>query len=342
MLLAAGAIGLGALYGLVAVRATLPLFGRGSIGEHAAYAGAATSGIAAIIAGYRLTPQAQPWFARIGRLRRGANILGLAALHAVFSLLLVSAVFAVFASAFRGVALDHVAGTVWVALACGICTYVAVTSVSTLTTQSLTVLLSVFVLTGVLVSAISSPDPHWWEHHFSFLGADDGGSGIAFNLTLLLTGIALTTIGDFLAHDVETWARATGEPAWKARTVRLTMLLLGVLVMLVALIPVTLDRRWHDASAQGIVVVFALVLVVFPLLFRRLSGAFLVATGVVLGLLVALLVLWEGVGYLNVTAFEMGAAATVFAWLLLFIRTVGVAVDGVREADPAAGERQTA
>ena len=45
-------------------------------------------------------------------------------------------------------------------------------------------------------------------------------------------------------------------------------------------------------------------------------------------LLMMVVVLYAGVGYLNFTAFEMGAAVIVFVWLLLFIRTVTAAVEG--------------
>ena len=41
---------------------------------------------------------------------------------------------------------------------------------------------------------LSSSDPDWWHHHFSALGS--GQSGLAFNLTLLLAGLALAACGD--------------------------------------------------------------------------------------------------------------------------------------------------
>lgn len=176
---------------------------------------------------------------------------------------------------------------------------------------------------------MSASDPHWWRHHFSWLGAEAGGSALDFNLTLLLAGLALVTVGDFLAHDLEVWTEATGQSHTKVTTVRILMVALGVLLALVALIPVSASRVLHDAAAQGIVVVFAATIVIIPLLFPHLPGGFRAVTAVVIALRGAGLVLWEGVGYLDTMAFEMGAAATVFVWLLLFVRSVTAAAESV-------------
>src|SRR5699024_9175342 len=63
-------------------------------------------------------------------------------------------------------------------------------------------------------------------------------------------------------------------------------------------------------------------------------------TAAAFALLVTVIVLYVGVGYLNMTAFEMGAAAIVYIWLLLFIRTVSAAAEGTAEpADDAATPR---
>lgn len=328
---AVGAAVLGLGLGLVSLRTTLPLFGRGSIGEVAAYAGMGAGLLGFVLAGLTMTPRRQPWLREISRVRSAANILALGALHAVFAFLLCSALYGVFASAFLGLALDRWTGAVWVAITAAACAYACVESALALTSESLSVLLAAFLVTGALAAALSASDPQWWHHHFSALGS--GSGGLTFNLTLLLAGLALAAIGDFVGHDVALWCRATGQTRSRATLVRLALIVLGLLVIAVALIPVDAERVWHDAAAQSIVLVFAAALVGFPMLFRRLPGSFLAVTvGVIIALL-ALLMLWKGVGYLNLTAFEMGAAATVMAWLILFVRTVSAAVRSLPAAD---------
>jgi hypothetical protein len=328
---AAGAAVLGLGVGLVSLRTTLPLFGRGSIGEVAAYAGMGAGLLGFVLAGLTITLRRQPWLREISRVRCAANILALGALHAVFAFLLCSALYGVFSSAFLGLALDRWTGAVWVGITAAACAYACVESALALTSESLSVLLAAFLVTGALAAALSASDPHWWHHHFSALGS--GRDGFTFNLTLLLAGLALAAIGDFVGHDVALWCRATGQTRTPATIVRLALIVLGVLVIAVALIPVDAERTWHDAAAQSIVLVFAAALVGFPMLFRRLPGSFLAVTvGVIIALMV-LLVLWKGVGYLGLTAFEMGAAATVMTWLVLFVRTVAAAVRSLPAAD---------
>src|SRR5699024_7408327 len=207
--------------------------------------------------------------------------------------------------------------------------------------RSLATLLAEFVTVGVLASAKNAPDPYWWERYFSQLGEGQDLASLTFNITLLLTGVALLTVVEFLAHDLDRWARASHQPHWTIATVRSLLSAVGVLVALVALISRTVSVICHDVVAQLLVVVFGLTLLLVPVLLRRLPGALLWITAAAFALLVTVIVLYLGVDYLNMTAFEMGAAAIVYIWLLLFIRTVSAAAEGTpmpADAVTAAGD----
>lgn len=105
----AGAV-IGVVIGLVRVHETRPLAGTGSIGEAAAYAAMVCAGAGFLAGASLLTVRQQPWLRSLRLVRRLGNLLGLAALHAVFAFLLTSVVFEVFAGAFPGVVLDRWAG----------------------------------------------------------------------------------------------------------------------------------------------------------------------------------------------------------------------------------------
>ncbi|MCS6710506.1 hypothetical protein JSY14_00165 [Brachybacterium sp. EF45031] len=325
----------GVVVGLLTLRGTSPLFGEGSIGQAAALSAAGTSLLVAAGVLWVLTPRTQPWLRRLHPLHRGWTVFGLAVLHAALALMVTSALFAVFQQAFRGVALDPMASTFWVAAASAAAAYLTASSAAEMTTRSLSSLLVMFAVTGALAAALLAPDPRWWESYFSILGTGTGGSRVAFNLTLLLTGLVLVTVGEFLAHDLAVWADATGERRWKVHVVRWTLLLLGVLIVAVGLITVDRAKAWHDGAAHALILVFVVALLGFPVLFRRLARSFLVVTMATLLTIAVALWLWEGVGYLNTTAFEMAAGVTVFAWLLLFIRTVTAAAQQVQAPSAA-------
>lgn len=325
----------GLVVGLAVLRGTSTLSGEGSIGQLAAVTSGGTSAVVAAVTMAVIMPQRRPWVRTVPRLRRALTILGPSLVYAVLALLLTSAMYGILAEAFRGVALDRFASTFWVALTTGAWAYVVAASSWALSGRSLATLLMVFLTVGVLAAAMLSPDPYWWEQYFSQLGEGADTAGRTFNLTLLLTGLAFVAVGDFVAHDLQRWTDAAGEPRWKVHLVRGTLIALGALLALVALVSRTVSVDWHNRLAEMLVVVFALTLIVFPVLLRRLPGGLLVFTGVAFAVLVMLIVLFEGVDYLNMTAFELGAAVTVYIWLLLFIRTVSAAGEGVAAEDDA-------
>ena len=326
----AGAV-LGALVGLLALLGTAPLAGAGSIGQVAALAVLGCGTATAALTLSTLTRRSMPWLGGRRWWRRALDILGLALIHGVLGLFLTGALFGVFQQAFQGVALDRLAGTFWVAAACGTACYVISAAAASLTGRSLATLLAVFLTVGVLASALNSQDPYWWERYFSELGEGGDLASLTFNLTLLLTGIALVTVAELLAHDLDLWARRAGEPGWVTTAVRAMLSTVGVLVALIAVISRTVSVFWHNVVAMALVVVFGLTLLAIPVLLRRLPGGLLAITAAAFGLLVAVIVLYAGLDYLNMTAFEMGAAAIMYGWLLLFIRTVSAAAEGAEE-----------
>ncbi|UVY83094.1 hypothetical protein NLU66_12785 [Brachybacterium sp. NBEC-018] len=332
LVLGGGGAVVGLAVGLVFLRSTAPLAGTGSIGQVAALSvfGCAAATAALVLA--VVTPRSMPWFGGTHRWRRALDIVGLALVYGLLGLFLTSALFGVFQQAFQGVALDRMAGTFWVVVASAAGAYATSAAASALTGRSLATLLAVFLTAGVLASAMNATDRYWWERYFSELGEGGDLASVTFNLTLLVTGVALLTVTEFLAHDLDRWAASAGEPAWVTAVVRTLLSAVGVLVALVALVSRDVSVTWHDVIAQTLVVVFGALLVVTPVLLRRMPGGLLPVTITAFALLVSIIVMFVEVRYLNMTAFEMGAAAIVYVWLLLFIRIVSAAADGAEEA----------
>ncbi|MEO7586428.1 MAG: hypothetical protein ABIS84_00210 [Arachnia sp.] len=319
----------GGVVALLVLDPPAPLFGKGSVGEIAALLGGAVSGVAFLAMARRVGAGGNAWQRRLSLFRRVVDLIGLTLVHAIISMLATAAVFAVFADAFRALDMDRWAGSFLVAGACAVGAYVAASSAASLTTQSLSILIAAFLVVGAFTSALTSSDPQWWQAHFSALGAASDASGITFNFTLILTGIVLTTLADFLTHDLSRWAAHTGEPNWKVVFVRVGFIVLGIMLGMVGVIPVNRSLFWHNMVTYVAVGAFAVMLLAVPFLFRRLSGGFVGVTIVVAAMMG--LGGWLNVGakYLNITAFEIAAVGAVFIWLILFIRTVAAAVDDI-------------
>ncbi len=263
-----GALGFlaGGLVALLVLDPPAPLFGKGSVGEVAALTGGAVAGIAFLLVALLIGASRTAWQHRLSGFRRMVDLVGLTLVHAAISMLATAAVFAVFADAFRALDLDRWAGSFLVAGACAVAAYIAASSAGALTTQSLSVLVAAFLVVGAFTSALTSSDPQWWQAHFSALGAVSDASGITFNFTLILTGIVLTTLADFLTHDLSRWAAHIGEPNWKVAFVRIGFIVLGVMLAMVGVIPVNRSLFWHNMVTYVAISAFAVMLVAVPFL----------------------------------------------------------------------------
>ncbi len=337
-----GALGflVGGVVALLVLRPPSPLFGEGSIGEAAALTGGVVSGSAFLVVALMIGSRSRAWQHRLSRFRRVVDLVGLTLVHAAISMLATAAIFAVFADAFRTLDLDRWAGSFLVAGACAVGAYAAASSAGALTTQSLSLLVAAFLVVGAFTSALTSSDAQWWQAHFSALGTVSDASGITFNFTLILTGVVLTTLADFLTRDLSRWAASTGEPNWKVVVVRTGLIVLGVMLAMVGVIPVNLSLFWHNMVTYVAVGAFAVMLLAVPFLFRRLTGGFVGVTVVVAAMLATAGWLNVGAEYLNITAFEIAAVGTVFIWLILFIRSVSAAVDDIPTLSDSSGRAE--
>lgn len=321
----------GALVALLVLDPPALLFGKGSVGEAAALTGGAVAGLAFLAVMLAVGPTRVTLRRRLKRLRRMVDLVGLTLVHAAISMLATAAVFAVFADAFQDLELDRWAGGFLVGAACAVAAYVAASSAASLTTQSLSLLVATFLVVGAFTSALTSSDPQWWQEHFSALGTASDASGITFNVTLVLTGLVLTALADFLTQDLTRWAQHTGEPNWKVVFVRIGFFILGIMLGMIGVIPVNQSLYWHNMVTYAAIWAFVVMLLAVPFLFRRLSGGFVGVTVVVAALMGLSGWLHRGIGYLNITAFEIAAVATVFLWLILFTRSVSASVADIPE-----------
>jgi hypothetical membrane protein len=319
-----GFVVLGGVAFLLVGRDPVPLSGRGSAGDIAAI-GTAVLGAAAVVAGCLQSPTSvSPQF-RGGRTRHAIDVGALALAHACIFLLGWLALFWVFQQAFIGALLYPVAAAVLVGAVGAISAYVAYLSALGMTAYRLAALLAGFLVTGVLTSMLTAADPHWWQENLSALGMSSDVSGVAFNFTLIVGGVVVTTLA---GYSTATLAASANTPAAlrRARLLEGGIALMGVFLACVGVFPV--DERFglHTLVASGMVVVFASLIVRIRALVPSISPAFAALGWVFLAVIVVAAVLWFPVGYYNLTAVELIAGLLIFSWLIVLIRNLA-AVD---------------
>ncbi len=110
---------------------------------------------------------------------------------------------------------------------------------------------------GILISIVTTPDPLWWQLHFSRLGTFATFSGYVFNATIVLTGAGVVVFGLRLRREM---VRHAGTPVLTNRraatVVPILVALLGIHLSFVGFIPVNSNEFLHDRSSTGAVFCF--------------------------------------------------------------------------------------
>ncbi|QNA92350.1 DUF998 domain-containing protein [Microbacterium sp. Se63.02b] len=198
--------------------------------------------------------------------------------------------------------------------AAGLTAYVTYYSATHLDLQLLATVLALFLVLGVLASMLTASDPQWWKENLSALGMTDDLSARAFNLTLIVAGILVTTLARYATRDLP-----TTHPRGVA-SVRACLVIVGIFLGLVGVFPVDQHFALHTGVASGMVVAYTILVVAIRWWVPGVSRTFLVL-GYVFVLVILVLSVFFAVGYYTLTAVELVAGTVVFTWIILFIRT---------------------
>jgi len=326
---AAGAAGLlGAIYGLVVSLALpdLPLANaEGAFGLLAAI-GAAVVAAAASGTGYwrsRNRP-GQEWRRALPSWKFTVNTVSVVIVHTALAFLATYAGFRLLGLGFIGLPVITFWAIVLMAVTLGLSAYIVYLSVSRVTTQRMSTLLMAFIVIGALTSMVTTPDPNWWQVHFSELGTFDDLSSFVFNGTLIAGGLLVTTFAVYIANDLQRLADdgVLANPR-SPRIVSTLFVIMGIMLAFVGIVPVDVNLLIHNLSATGMALMFLALLIAGPKLLRGMPRTYFLSSWAFLAATVASVVLFV-VGYFSLTAFEILVFALIFGWIAVFIRFLGV------------------
>ena len=252
----------------------------------------------------------------------------LALVHALLVFLTYALLFYVVSESFKDAYIDMWAASVIVALSTGFAAYIILLSASTMTAVRVAMLLALFLLSGTFISMMTASDPHWWYVHFSSLGAGGGVSGYAFNATLIIAGLVIVALSRYITDDFNK-LKHEGAVSQKSKVGILQTLLVGIGLGLAGVGAFVYNEfpAVHNTSAGGMAFLFLGIVILLPLLTPGFTRAFFVASYSLLAALLVSVWLFMRVHYLNLTMFELVAAAIIFTWLVVFVRHVAAMLD---------------
>lgn len=303
----------------------VPISGPGSVGQFVALVSAGAA-ILVVIATRQVMHASRaegtlldPGPAGRGGLLRWYDIGAIALAHGVIALLVWLAVAGLLSRSFIGAVVFPVPATLLAAVAIAVTAYSVFLSAVGLTPILMSVVLAVFVVAGTFASMLSAGDPLWWQKNLSTLGISDDLSAFAFNLTVLIAGVIVTTLAHYATVAIPV---VTPEEVRGRALVRGALVLLGILLAGVGLFPLDQNMTAHNVSAAGMLVVFITVVLGLRWWIPAMPRVFLLLGYVYLGI-IALLAVWFVTGYYTLTAVELVAFLLIFSWLIVFLRHTG-------------------
>jgi hypothetical membrane protein len=323
---AVGGFVIAALMGLLLLPEVGPISGPRSLGSVGSVVCAALA-VLVFVVGFLLSFE-RPDRAWLRRARLGRQLLDIGALafaHGAIVLLAWAVFFNVIQQAFFEATLSRFFATVLLGAAAAVTSYVVFLVGAMMNSVRIMYSLCLFLVLGVLTSMLTTGDPYWWEKNLSALGTGDDFSGAAFNLTLIIGGVLVTTLADFVTANLRhSPVVGTTDPEIaraRIREVTLSLVLLGIFLAGVGLFPVDDRQLLHILVSLGMVFVYGYLVIRLRWLLPNLTQAFYVVGYVFLAISVVALVLYV-VGYWALTAMELIAFVLVFTWLIVFTRTV--------------------
>ncbi|MFC4137452.1 MULTISPECIES: DUF998 domain-containing protein [unclassified Microbacterium] len=199
---------------------------------------------------------------------------------------------------------------------------------------------AVLLCLSIAMSAAGTPDHGWWRLYFSRLGMTGDLSSGFFNGGLIVSGMIIAASAVPLRAVLTASATLTGRiPA----LLSLAVAGLGASLSGIGLFPLSVDPLAHDRATNGVVLSFAILLIVHRVGLWQVSRTLRIATLIVapailvgMGLLI--------VGWITLTVFEIVAFGAILAWVHLFERAVGVRPRGMRNNEvvwEGTGEQET-
>ncbi|WP_461639762.1 DUF998 domain-containing protein [Leucobacter sp. BZR 635] len=302
----------------------LPLAGAGSLGNIGAWCAGAGAGLAFAFS-YTLESRRGrgSWRNSLPAPKRAFDVLALTLATGMLAYLAIMAIAALFGLGFQGLTVDPLGGGVLAGAAAAAMTYIGALAGSRVSAESIALLATMQLLVGTVASMVTSPDTTWWQLHFSQLGNEGGAAGYRFNVSLILTGFALTVLANYIGRDIERGlaVRGVSDPklVWALSWVFAGI---GICMAIAGSVPDAENIFVHVGSASGMLVLFGVFVFVS---LRRIVDVprdlVVFSLIVVVGIVVAVL-LWIPFGYYNLTGTEFMAASLLFAWLMVFVRTV--------------------
>ncbi len=191
----------------------------------------------------------------------------------------------------------------------------------TLTTKTILNALMYTIIGGVMIAMATNSELQWWQYNFSFLGTPEANNSWNFNITLIFSALLMIALVDFQFVNLG----QVVEPTKKLLALRILLILTAVSLAGVGLFPYNdnpIFQAIHNRTAENLVYLIIILIIAVRWLLPNVSKDFLKLSYIIGATLFVLNILFQGIGYLSLTAFELFAFIFAFTWLFLLFQEI--------------------
>lgn len=181
----------------------------------------------------------------------------------------------------------------------------------------------IMLAAGALLAMLTTPDPLWWQLHFSQLGTFPVFSGYVFNAGVVASSALLVLLAARLRCEM---LRHVGTSVLTNRRaafiVPLLIALIGVHLSIIGFVPLSTSVFIHERGSSGAVLAFAAALLSSRWTLRGMHGCVARTTRRV-GIALVVGAVPFATGVINLALFELIVFSLMFVWLVTITRNVG-------------------
>ncbi|WP_137596718.1 DUF998 domain-containing protein [Paucilactobacillus kaifaensis] len=238
---------------------------------------------------------------------------------ALILLLALLGIFWVFGLIFTGASFDQLTSTFIFFIFSSVINYLMILAAQSISPLMLTSLFMAIISSGVVISMASNSQRRWWQHNLSYLGTDLASNSWSFNLTLIFSALIMIALIDYLFVSLQEAYPRT----WQLTTLRVILTLAAVDLGGVGAFPNnTAFHIFHDQLARMLIYFIIILIVGIKWLLPQANRDFLITSYIIGGVLVLTDILFQFVGYLSLTAFELIGFILAFGWILLLFQLI--------------------
>jgi hypothetical membrane protein len=222
---------------------------------------------------------------------------------------------------FEGASFDIYTATAIFFIFTAIINYLMIYAAYSFTSSMIVTILIVVIIGGVFFAMLTNSESRWWQHNFSFLGTNEAASSWQFNLTLMLSALLMVALIDYLFVNL----KKSGYTGFKVASLRVLLTMVAISLGGVGFFPNNGTGQLHalhTKAAEMLVYLIVILIVSIRWILPKVTKEFLTISYGIAAVLVACNFLFQNIGYLSLTVFELLAFGLALSWILLLLQHI--------------------